>query len=331
MKCPNEEQLMLYVDGELEGKESLSIASHIVSCQKCQSIVNDFKADAELESMLRQKVVSSFEKHKVSSKIMKSVMAEPRHNVKKSSTNSWLEKLIVRLLLPALALAIALFVVFGGASDNQGEQVYTGKAYKISVFTNNANSFADSKELRENQSFLLESDEMRVLEGNFLVNVVTNGNTYSLLVEGKTAIKFDENKMFLRFDDCTAKISIVNGNFAELMINGENVKVTQREPFEISKEDIIEPSPSQVKNESNELEKVQSEVKTEEPKNIEEKMEPDVSVDACLEEDVYVPIEKEEETLTQEATDGIVIINISSESVDVNYPSPFGNGSLGGL
>ena len=52
MNCPDKEQLMLYVDGELDTTESSEIKSHLETCENCRHEVEEFRMDILLFRIL---------------------------------------------------------------------------------------------------------------------------------------------------------------------------------------------------------------------------------------------------------------------------------------
>lgn len=241
MKCPDKEQLMLYVDGELDSVNAAKVRAHLHDCDNCRHEAEVFLADLETESLLRKKVNTAFKKRSVSHKIMSAVMAEPRPTTVATSTNkstkaslwtSWL----IKLMVPALAIAITLFIVLGGSPSQQSPEIYRGNTYRISVLANNQNDcYVDGELYKNTRSFDVNAESFKKLEGSFLVNVVTPSEFYSVNIDGKTNLTFDLASMTPVFDDCEAKISIVNGAYASARINGKLFNITKDTPFELKK------------------------------------------------------------------------------------------------
>ena len=144
MKCPEKEQLMLFVDGELDFAESSEIKSHLEVCETCRHEAEEFRLDLKTEAMLRDKITAGFEKRSVSNKIMEAVKAEPRVAASKNTSSLWLNWFF-KFMVPAIAIAIALFMFFLGSSSSQSPAKYTGKAYRVSAMANNNESLVDGK------------------------------------------------------------------------------------------------------------------------------------------------------------------------------------------
>ncbi len=319
MKCPDVEQLMLFVDGELTASEAAAVKNHIATCKSCQHEVKEFQADLETEALLRNKVNNSFAKHQISNKIMNAVKSEPKHNKKASTSTVWTNWL-VRLLVPAFAMAVVLFMLFSGTTTPENPTIYQGKVFKVSVFTNKAESFVDNNHVEANKAFNLEPMAIKKLDGEFLVNVVSNSKTYSLIVDGKTEIKFDEDSMDLVFDSCSANITLVNGNPVNAMVNGKKMNIT--------KDKAVMLKPEEVKQVEEKSITVETKAKT---KPVEEKQKVEEPVASASEE---IPTENEiceEETLTTSATGDITILDISGEGDAEEGHSPFEDSQLGGL
>ena len=319
MKCPDVEQLMLFVDGELTASEATVVRSHIATCKSCQHEVKEFQADLETEALLRNKVNNSFAKHEISSKIMTAVKAEPKHCKKSSNTSVW-SNWLVRLLVPAFAMAIVLFMLFSGTTKTENPVIYQGKVFKVSVFTNNSESFVDSVKAEGNKAFNLEPMTIKKIDGDFLVNVVSNSKNYSLVVEGKTEIKFDENLMELVFDNCNANITLVNGNPIKVNVNGQKINITKEKGI------LLKP---EVEKEISVIPEKPKAVIEEKPVQVEkEEVVASSSPEVLHIESVIV----EEESLTTSGTGDITILDISGEGEDVEEShSPFEDSQLGGM
>ncbi len=323
MKCPDNEQLMLYVDGELSHNEIADIKAHLCNCQKCQHEVELFKSDLESEALLRDKINLSFQKYSCKDKIMSAVLAEPKKVANKTSFN-W-TNFILKFMVPALALAIAMFIIFTG-SKSEIPIKYSGNLYKVSVFTNNSESFVDSEPVKEGYSFELNADSFKKLDGNFCINIVTLNQPYTLEVIGKTDLSFDIASMTPVFDNCKAKVSLLNGYEVNTRINGKLFNISKKKPFvsEVSKENV-----SKVRKE----EKTQNEFKHNEDinenviiattstivvkeVNIEEKEQEDSDIDTQ-------EINNEEESLTQNQSSDISIIEINPSKRSEKFVTPF--------
>ena len=329
MNCPDKEQLMLYVDGELDATESAEIKAHLHTCSNCQHEVELFQSDLETEALLRNKVNQAFQKRTVNKQIMTAIMAEPKPKaVKSNNVQTWWSSWLVKLMVPALAIAIALFVFLSG-SPSQAPQNYNGKVYRISVLANNnqAECFVDGSLYTATNSFDVTAESFKKLEGNFLVNVVTVNELYSFNIDGKTSISFDLASMTPIFEDCKANISIINSDSANVKINGEKIKITRSKPFEAK---VIEKEPA----------KTDIEVKKEEPKTQEEPVAT-LSVKIETNEEISIASETQvesleetnlpeitgfgDESLTQEQIDDISVIDSSSaiEEEKGESASPF--------
>ncbi len=320
MKCPDKEQLMLYVDGELDATQSSEIKSHIAVCKDCQSEVEGFHLDVETEALLREKISSGFKKRSVSKKIMAAVMAEPKPVQNKKSSSAYPLAWFLKFLVPALAIAIALFIFFLGSSS-QAPVKYTGKAYRVSVMANNKESFVDGQLYVANDSFKISEESLKKLDGSFIVNVVTTNKIYSINVDGKTDLTFDTVTMMPVFKDCNANISILDGDEARLNINGDVVRLTSKNPYNKKvKEEKVK-----VPEEEKKIAPEKSDLVTTLSAKVEEK--PIESVKESKEEE-NINVESSdisinnEETLTQEATSGINIIDTDYED-EGNVVSPF--------
>ncbi len=336
MKCPEKEQLMLFVDGELDALESSEIKSHLEVCESCRHEAEEFRLDLKTEAMLRDKITSSFEKRSVSNKIMEAVKAEPRiAGAKNTSSSLWLNWFF-KFMVPALAIAIALFMFFLGSSSSQSPAKYTGKAYRISAMANNNESFVDGKAQPSTESFDIKAESFKKLDGSFIVNVVTPTQFYTIGVEGKANMSFDLVAMKPVFDDCNAKITMIQGESAKLRINGESFDLTSRKPFDNIKE--VEPEPLIEEKSKTEPTAVaeKSEIKSEaiaSPAEIitvtvEEK---NISESDKEKENSSQEINNSEESLTQEPSSGISIIDTASDYGEEEASSPFSERKLGGL
>lgn len=334
MKCPEKEQLMLFVDGELDALESSEVKSHLEVCESCRREAEEFRLDLKTEAMLRDKITSSFEKRSVSNKIMEAVKAEPRiAGAKNTSSSLWLNWFF-KFMVPALAIAIALFMFFLGSSSSQSPAKYTGKAYRISVMANNNESFVDGKAYTSTESFDVTAESFKKLDGSFIVNVVTPTQFYSIGVEGKANMSFDLATMKPVFDDCSAKITMLQGESANLKINGESFGLNIKNPFDNTKEveqkALIEgktkKSTEVADKAENKLEAIAS--PTEITVTVEEK---NISESDKVKENSSQEINNSEESLTQEPSSGISIIDTASDYGEDDASSPFSERKLGGL
>ncbi|MBQ2592218.1 MAG: zf-HC2 domain-containing protein [Candidatus Riflebacteria bacterium] len=338
MKCPEKEQLMLFVDGELDPIESNEIRSHLAVCENCRHEVEDFRLDLKAEALLREKVSSAFEKRSVSNKIMEAIKAEPRIAASKNTSTSsslWLNWFF-KFMVPALAIAIALFMFFTGSSS-QAPAKYTGRVYRISAMANNNESLVDGKIYTSKDSFDVSAESFKKLDGSFIVNVVTSTQFYTIGVEGKTDLSFDLTTMTPVFEDCKAKIFMLRGETAKLKINGNSFDLNSKNTFNNINEiaprslEINEKEPKPVKVEEK-VEKVSETVATptevinvtiEENNNsnvVEEKDDSEQQV-----------VKNSEESLTTESSSGISIIDTTSDYGEEEASSPFSERKLGGL
>jgi len=338
MKCPEKEQLMLFVDGELNPLESSEIESHLAVCESCRHEAEEFSLDLKTEAMLRDKVSSAFEKRSVSNKIMKAVKAEPRIVASKNtsiSSSLWL-KLLFKFMVPALAIAIALFMFFSGSSS-QAPVKYSGKAYRISAMANNNESLVDGKIYPSTGSFDVSAESFKKLEGSFIVNVVTPTQLYSIGVDGKANMSFDLSTMTPVFEECKAKISLLQGNSAQLKINGNSFGLNHKNIFNNLNEvepkslEIIETKPKPVKIEEK-TEKVLVETLASPTEVIEANFEENKNSTEKEEKEISDQSENNsEESLTTEPSSGISIIDTTSDYDEEEASSPFSERKLGGL
>lgn len=323
MKCPDVEQLMLFVDGELTPSEAAEVRNHIASCKSCQHEVREFQADLETEALLRKKVNNSFAKHQISNKIMTAIKAEPKHT-KKTAGSSVLTNWLVRLLVPALAIAVVLLMFFSGTTTNEAPAVYQGRVYKVSVFTNNSESFIDNKTAEANQAFTLEPLSIKKLEGNFLVNVVSDSKNYSLILDGKTDIKFDSETMNLVFDNCDADISLVNGTNTPLIINGKKINIVKEKPIQMKKASVKKTADEKAKPVE-----ISVDVKTVKTENKVKTVVAQQKVETINNSDTDI---SEEESLTTSSTSDITNIEILGEGGEIDEGrSPFEDQQVNGL
>ena len=338
MKCPEKEQLMLFVDGELDSAESSEIKAHLDVCETCRHEADEFRLDLKTEALLREKITSSFEKRSVSNKIMEAVKAEPKIAGSKNTSSSLWINWFFKFMVPALAIAIALFMFFLGSSSSQSPAKYTGKAYRISVMANSNESLVDGQPYTSTESFDVSAESFKKLEGNFIVNVVTPSQFYTIGVEGKTNMSFDLVTMKPVFDDCNAKINMLHGERAMLKINGESYELNAKKPFNNIK--VVEPKPVEI--EEAKAKSVAVEEKTEKP--LETVASPTEVITISVEENKKPDSDKEkeqeisnksinysEESLTQEPSSGISIIDTASEYGEEEASSPFSERKLGGL
>lgn len=339
MNCPDKEQLMLYVDGELDTTSTAEIKTHLHTCNTCRHEVELFEADLQTESLLRNKVNLAFQKRTQNKQIMKAIMAEPRpKSVNSTNKTSFWSKWLVRLMVPALAIAIALFVLLTG-SPSQSPETFKGNAYRISIMANNDQNkcFVDGELYTAKNSFEVTADSFKKLEGDFLVNVVTVNDLYSFNVNGKTSLSFDLTTMTPVFNDCKANITLVNGESATAKINGKRINISKFNPVELAdKKESDSIKPSSVEN-----------TKTEEkPKaKVEVKViaTPTVKLDDTKEQVASETQNNEEqemeakaveitgfgaENLTQEQIDDISLIGSPSEDVPNEPKSPFSGGQI---
>ena len=337
MKCPEKEQLMLFVDGELDPVESNEIKSHLAVCESCRHEAEEFRLDLKTEALLREKVTSAFEKRSVSNKIMEAVKAEPRIAASKNTSTSssfWLNWFF-KFMVPALAIAIALFMFFSGSSS-QAPAKYTGNAYRISAMANNNESLVDGKIQTSTNSFDVSAESFKKLEGSFIVNVVTPTQFYSIEVDGKTDMGFDLSTMTPVFKDCRAKISMLNGGSAKLKINGNSFDLNTKNIFN----NISEITPKPLEINETKIKSVKVEEKAE--KVLETVASPTEVIKVTIEENNNSDNEKEneiseqivnnsEESLTQEPSSGISIIDTTSDYGEEEASSPFSERKLGGL
>lgn len=338
MKCPEKEQLMLFVDGELNPLESSEIESHLAVCESCRHEVEEFRLDLKTEAMLRDKVSSAFEKRSVSNKIMEAVKAEPRIVASKNtsiSSSLWL-KLLFKFMVPALAIAIALFMFFSGSSS-QAPVKYSGKAYRISAMANNNESLVDGEIYPSTGSFDVSAESFKKLEGSFIVNVVTPTQLYSIGVDGKANMSFDLSTMTPVFEECKAKISLLQGNSAQLKINGNSFGLNHKNIFNNLNEvepkslEIIETKPKPVKIEEK-TEKVLVETLASPTEVIEANFEENKNSTEKEEKEISDQSENNsEESLTTEPSSGISIIDTTSDYDEEEASSPFSERKLGGL
>ena len=351
MKCPEKEQLMLFVDGELNPLESSEIESHLAVCESCRHEVEEFRLDLKTEAMLRDKVSSAFEKRSVSNKIMEAVKAEPRIVASKNtsiSSSLWL-KLLFKFMVPALAIAIALFMFFSGSSS-QAPVKYSGKAYRISAMANNNESLVDGKIYPSTGSFDVSAESFKKLEGSFIVNVVTPTQLYSIGVDGKANMSFDLSTMTPVFEECKAKISLLQGNSAQLKINGNSFGLNHKNIFNNLNE--VEPESLEIKETNKKPVKIEEKVEkvlvetlvspTEDIKvsieennnSIVEEANVEQTKNSTEKEETEISDQSEnnsEESLTTEPSSGISIIDTTSDYDEEEASSPFSERKLGGL
>ena len=335
MKCPEKEQLMLFVDGELDSTESSEIKAHLEVCETCRHEAEEFRLDLKTEAMLRDRITASFEKRSVSNKIMEAVKAEPRVVASKNTSSPLWLNWFFKFMVPALAIAIALFMFFLGSSSSQSPAKYTGKAYRVSVMANNNESFVDGKVYTSTESFDVSAESFKKLDGSFIVNVVTPSQFYTIGVEGKANMGFDLTTMKPVFDDCRAKITMLHGESAKLQINGNNFDLSGKNTFNNINE--VEQKPLE------EEAKVKPvEVKEKAEKELEAVASPTEVITVTIEENKMSETDKEkeisaqktnnsEESLTQEPSSGISIIDTASDYGEEEASSPFSERKLGGL
>ena len=336
MKCPEKEQLMLFVDGELDFAESSEIKSHLEVCETCRHEAEEFRLDLKTEAMLRDKITAGFEKRSVSNKIMEAVKAEPRVAASKNTSSLWLNWFF-KFMVPAIAIAIALFMFFLGSSSSQSPAKYTGKAYRVSAMANNNESLVDGKVYSSTEAFDVSAESFKKLDGSFIVNVVTPSQFYTIGVEGKANMGFDLTTMKPVFDDCNAKITMLHGESAKLQINGNS--------FDLSAKNIFN-NINEVKTQSLEEEtKIKPvEVKEKPEKKLEAVASPTEVITVTVEENVNTDsdsdkekeisskeINNSEESLTQEPSSGISIIDSTSDYGEEEASSPFSERKLGGI
>ena len=340
MKCPDKEQFMLYVDGELNPTEAAEVRAHLRDCDECRHEAETFLADLETESMLRKKVNQAFKKRSVSQKIMSAVMAEPRptpvaiSNNKSTNASLWTSWLI-KLMVPALAIAITLFIVLSGSPSQQSPEIHRGNSYRISVLANNQNDcYVDGELYKNTRSFDVNAESFKKLEGSFLVNVVTPSEFYSVNIDGKTNLTFDLASMTPVFNDCEAKISIVNGAFASARINGKLFNITKDTPFELKKVEkkekvkVLIATDTLIASES--IKPIEKAVVEEPIASISEKIETNQNNEPELVEEENIQSDETEITgygdidnLTQGQIDVIPIEEIATESISEEQVSPF--------
>ena len=343
MKCPEKEQLMLFVDGELDSVESSEVKSHLEVCESCRREAEEFRLDLKTEAMLRDKISSAFEKRSVINKIMEAVKAEPRIAVSKNTSSSQWFNWFFKFMVPALAIAIALFMFFLGSSSSQAPSKYTGKAYRISVMANNNESLVDGQPYASTESFDVSAESFKKLDGSFIVNVVTPSQFYTIGIDGKTDMSFDLASMTPIFNDCNAKISMLNGEKAKIKINDDLFELSIKNAFNNIK--VVEPKPIEQKPVEHKEVKIET---TEKSKNVKEELEVVASPTEVISEPVEepekivpeeeiewetsnTPVNYSEETLTQEPTSGISIIDTASDYGEEEASSPFSERKLGGL
>ena len=145
MRCIDKEQLMFFVEGEADNKAVSEIQAHLQVCGKCRHEVESLRLVLNDEYILRNKINNIYAKHTFNKKIMSAVLAEPRPKQVKNSF-SWLNNWFVKFMVPALAIAFALFVILSG-SPSQIPQKYIGNQYRVSVMASNSNneSFIDGE------------------------------------------------------------------------------------------------------------------------------------------------------------------------------------------
>lgn len=331
MKCPDKEQLMLYVDHELDAKDSSIVKAHLAVCKNCKQEVALLAEELDFEGLLKNKVNISFQKHSVSNKIMEKIKKEPRP-VKESDSPVWWNNLWIRILVPAFALAVALFVLFFG-SPSQTSKAFKGQIYKVSIMANNSEEDCFVNGEHYSGTFVLKPETFKSLAGNFSVNIVTPSSSYTLNIDGKTNIRFDSLKMLPVFEDCKANITLNTDEEVKIIINGKEsivrkVSLVDKQKSDVSKQNIQEnvkvetKNDNHVKDEKSLTKNIGNDNKSIDRDDEELESQMNVIYDETTTDSSKIAGENSD-TLTDEESSDINIIGEQLESIIVESDSPF--------
>ncbi len=323
MKCPDKDDLMLYVENELSSNETEAISKHLSVCSDCTREVQMMQTELADELVMKKKFNSYCSKHSQTSSIMAKIKSEPLPKKQSSIFNNWL----LKFMAPALALALLLCVLMLSNKDKAAVE-FSGRVSAVSINAYGTEAYIDDEKITFDQSYDFSNSETKKLKGEFLIKINTE-RPCILLVKGDTTIGFDEKSGMAIFNGEDVKVYAMYGDGVKARINNEVVTLAKPREVEESDEKITIKKENTLPKKKD-IEK--EEIKPEAQKTVEIK----TIVDDNQKEDVTVRetssnIDNEEEVLTSSETGDITEIEEdTSETVDENI-NPFAEQKLGGI
>ncbi len=212
MKCPDNEVLMSYADGELDAEELAVVSAHLNECKVCAA---ELKAASEDSAVIKAGFDEMFARHRVSDKVMNQIRKAPVTVAPEVERKSFFD----RLLWPALGLAIlflALVLMMPSSSR------YQGTLNSVSYHALNENSTVNSVVVTPSQVFTLQSFEKQTLQGNFLFLSLENPSEFTM--QGNAVVSLDDRGM-VHFTEAQIELDLVKGTEFKVMVNSEPVSL----------------------------------------------------------------------------------------------------------
>lgn len=214
MKCPEKENLSLYVDGELESKELAEVRVHLETCAACRKEAESMAFDTVA---LREGITSVFAQHRMSDRIMCEIRKSPQIINSETPATSWWQ----RILLPSLALVLVLIMfVFLYPSA----QKFQGSVNSVSFQALNNESAVDGVTALMGQRFQLQSPAKMSLAGRFLVSIVAEQPSEFVLT-GKAMVSLADPTQIV-FSNAMIELSRYNGKGLQVVVNDKAVPLT---------------------------------------------------------------------------------------------------------
>jgi hypothetical protein len=213
-RCPDQENLSLYVDRELSTEEMNSIDKHLAGCSACRA---EIKRIGQIESLLRDGIDETFARHRVTTKIMDEIRqpVAPETAADRPAFSFW------RLLaFPALAMLLAAALWWTGVNQTK----YHGQVFSVTCSALNKNSTVDGIS-PSNPTFFLTQPLAMNLQGEFKFAIIAT-HTCEFIGKGKSRVGLDQgNSLF--FSDADMKFSWLSGPEATITVNGKKMKISE--------------------------------------------------------------------------------------------------------
>ena len=212
MKCPDNEVLMAYLDGELDSEELAAVGVHLNECRHCAA---ELKAASDDSAVIKAGFDEMFARHRVSDKVMTQIRKTPVAVAAAVEGKSFFD----RLLWPALGLALlflALVLMMPGNSR------YQGSMNSISYHALNDNSTVNGVVVTPDQVFTMQSFEKQTLQGNFLFLSVENPSEFTM--QGHAVVSLDD-RCLVNFTEAQIELDLVKGSEFKVMVNAEPVSL----------------------------------------------------------------------------------------------------------
>lgn len=216
-KCPDQERLSLYIDGELSDSELAEVRCHVEQCKTCQAELNNILAE---ESLLREGLNESFVLHSNAVKIMAKVCSEPAPLARPAvaAKNLFWEK---TAFISFAMVLLAMFVWTVVMPDKK----FNGTVMAVSCQALNANSTVNGHPLPLRQVFNL-TRATTAIDGHFLFNVKTQDHA-KFATKGHGKVKLNE-KFQPVFCEAEIELTLVSEKDFQVTVNGKDIKLNKK-------------------------------------------------------------------------------------------------------